>query len=113
MTPKTKLGVANALMIAGTVPLLLGIRWIISIIAYAKQHKGQMGASDAFLMMGVLFSTYALALLVGGSSALWSAVVARRNPGMPARASAIIRGCVYLILLAPFLWYLGITFALF
>ena len=113
MTPKGKLGVANALMVVGIVPLLLGIGWIFSVVAYAKPHKGLMGALDAFLMMGVLFVTYALALLVSGSSALWSAVVARRNPGMPARASAVIRRCVYIILVAPLLWYLGITFSLF
>jgi hypothetical protein len=113
MTPKRKLAVANALMVVGIVPFGLGISWIVSIIAYANQHKGQMGASDAFLMMGVLFVTYATALLVSGPSALWSAVVARRNPGLPARASAVIRSCVYLVLVSPLLCYLGITFSLF
>jgi hypothetical protein len=113
MTPKTKLTVANALMVMGIVPLLLGISWIASVIAYANQHKGQMGGSDAFLMMGVLLLTYVLALLVSGPSALWSATVARRNPGIPARASAVIRSGVYLALIAPLLWYLGITFSLF
>ena len=113
MTPQSKLGVTNALMIIGIVPLLFGIGWIFSVIAYANEHKGQMGGSDAFLMIGVLLTTYALALLVSGSSALWSATVARRNPGMPARTSTVIRRCVYIALIAPLLWYLGIALSLF
>ena len=112
MTLQSKLRIANALMVVGIVPLLLGIAWIFSVIAFAKEHKGQMGGSDAFLMMGVLFVTYALALLVSGPSALWSALLAKRNSGIPAPASRVVRSCVYLILIAPLLWYLGITFSL-
>jgi len=113
MTPQSKLGVANALMVIGIVPLLLGIGWIFSVIAYAKEHKGQMGGSDAFLMIGVLFVTYGLALLVSGSSALWSAIVARQNPGVSAPTSMAIRRCIYIVLIAPLLWYLGIALSLF
>ena len=109
MTLQSKLRITNALMVVGIVPLLLGIVWVFSVIGYAKEHKGQMGGSDAFLMMGVLFVTYAFALLVSGSSALWSALLARRNPGLPAPASKVVRRCVYVILTAPFLWYMGIT----
>lgn len=112
MTLQSKLRITNALMVVGIVPLLLGIVWVFSVIGYAKEHKGQMGGSDAFLMMGVLFVTYAFALLVSGSSALWSALLARRNPGLPAPASKVVRRCVYVILTAPFLWYMGITLSL-
>lgn len=113
MTVQGKLRIANALMVVGIVPLLLAIGWIFSVIAYANPHIGEMGGSDAFLMMAVLLVTYASALLVSGSSALWSALVAGRNPGTQAHAYKVIRSCVYLILIAPLLWYLGITFSLF
>ncbi|MCS0628854.1 hypothetical protein NX786_05865 [Telluria mixta] len=112
MTLQSQLRIANALMVVGIVPLLLGIAWIFSVIAYAKEHKGQMGGSDAFLMIGVLFVTYVLALLVSGSSALWSAHLERRNTGTQAPASKVVRRSVYVILIAPFLWYLWITFSL-
>ena len=96
-------------MIVGIVPLLLGISWIAAVIAYARQHKGQMGGSDAFLMIGVLFVTYAFALLVSGAAALWSGMVARRHAGMRARASTVIRSGVCIVLLAPLLWYAWIS----
>jgi len=92
-------------MVVGIVPLLLGLGWIFAVIAYARQHKGQMGGSDAFLMIGVLFVTYAFALIVSGGSALWATVVARRKAGLHTRASTIIRGGTCIVLLAPLLWY--------
>lgn len=30
-------------MALGIAPLLVGISWIFFVIAYAKQHKGEMG----------------------------------------------------------------------
>lgn len=69
----------------------------------------QMGDADGFLMVGVLLLTYAIALLVGGGGALWSAVVARRHAGLRARASTLIRGGACIVLLAPLLWSLWIT----
>jgi hypothetical protein len=100
-------------MLVGILPLVLGVSWILAVIAYAQQHKGQMGGSDAFLMIGVLIVTYAFALLLGGGSSIWSAVVARRNAGIRATASKIFRISVWLILAAPLVWYVGLTLALF
>lgn len=34
-------------MVVGMVLLLLGIAWIFSVIAYAKEHKAQMGDKSA------------------------------------------------------------------
>lgn len=99
-------------MLAGIVPLALGLAWIGSVIAYAQQHKGQMGASDAFLMMGVLFVTYVFAVVVSGASALWSAVLAKRHGGIRARSARVIRWCVAVVLLAPLLWFAGVAFSL-
>ncbi len=96
-------------MAVGIVPLLLGLGWIAAVIAFARQHKGQIGGSEAFLMIGVLFLTYAFALVVSGVSALWSTLVARRNAGLRTRASMIIRGATCLVLLAPLLWYTWMT----
>jgi hypothetical protein len=110
MTPQGKLRTANLLMLAGLVPLLLGIGWIVSIIAYARQHRGEMGGSDAFLMIGILFVTYAFALIVSGGSALWSVIIAKRHPGVQGRTGAVIKALVCVALALPVLWYLRMTF---
>jgi hypothetical protein len=112
MSPKSQLRITNILMLAGTVPLGLGLAWIGTVIAYAQQHKGQMGGSDAFLMMGVLFVTYAFAVVVGGGSALWSAVLARRNPDLRARTASVLRWSTVIVLLLPVLCYLGMALSL-
>jgi hypothetical protein len=112
MTLQRKLRIANILMLVGILPLVLGISWIVSGIVYAQQHKGQMGGSDAFLMIGVLIVTYAFALLLGGGSSIWSAVVARRNAGIRATASKIIRISVWFMLAAPLVWYFGLALTL-
>ncbi|MCS0810417.1 hypothetical protein NX774_21045 [Massilia agilis] len=96
-------------MIVGTMPLVLGLIWIVSVIFYAQTHKGQMGGSDAFLMIGVLFITYSFAFLVGGGSALWSALVARGNPDARTRASTLVRRFVCILLGAPLAGYFGLN----
>ena len=103
MTPQNKLRIANFLMALGVIPLLLGIIWLLIAIAYAQTHKGQMGGSDGFLMMAVLFVTYAIAVVVSGASALFSLVVAKRNTNATTRISTIIRTVTFTVLLAPFL----------
>jgi hypothetical protein len=82
MTPHGKLLMANILMLVGIVPLILGISWILAAISYVQQHKGEMGGSDAFLIIAVLIVTYAFAAVVAGSSALWSGSIMRRNAGL-------------------------------
>lgn len=113
MTSRAKLWIANVLMVLGIVPLLLGLSWILAVIGWARQHQGQMGGSDAFLMLGVLLVGYAFALLVSGGSAVWSARVARRDTGAGSRVSAIIRSGVCVVLLVPLLWYAGVSLSLF
>lgn len=112
MAPQNKLRIANVLMLAGILPLILGVSWICAVMSYAQQHKGEMGGSDAFLMIGVLAVTYAFALLVGGAGALWSTLIARRHAGLRTKPATIIRTTVAVFLLAPLLWYFAITFRL-
>jgi hypothetical protein len=99
-------------MIAGIMPLVLGIAWVVAVIAHAQSHKGQAGGSDAFLMIAVLIVTYAWALLVGGAGAVWSALVARRHPACASRAAKLIRMLVLAALLAPLALYFALNFAL-
>jgi hypothetical protein len=107
MSPRTKIRIANVFMLAGLAPLLLGVYWIATVINYAQHHKGQMGGSDAFLMMGVLFITYAFAFVVSGSSALWSISVVRRHAELRTMPATAIKSLVGIALLAPWLWIGG------
>lgn len=113
MAPLTKLRIANVLMLAGLVPLLYGVWTMFSMFAYARQNKGEMGGSDAFLLMAILMVTYACSLVVSGLAALWSLAVAHRHPELHAPLAALIRGAVYISLLLPLLSYLAISFRVF
>ena len=113
MTTQGKLLTANILMLVGIVPLILGISWILAVISYDQQHKGEMGGSDAFLMIAVLMVTYAFAAVVAGASALWSMSIVRRNSGLRSRSANVIKALVGLMLGAPLLWYVGMQFNFF
>lgn len=109
MTPQRKLCVANVFMIAGLIPLLLGVLWILSAIAYLKQHPGQGAGNDAFMMIAVLLVTYCFAFIVSGVGTIWSSLVQKRNAGIHARWPTIIRRAVFILLMAPLLCYLGLV----
>lgn len=99
MTPQSKLRIANVLMLAGILPLLFGIYWMISSGPYDMQRPTQVG--DMFLMIGKLMFAYLFALIISGSSGLWSAAIAKRHPGTQVNASKIIRIVVCIVLIVP------------
>jgi len=99
MTPQSKLRIANILMLAGILPLLFGIYWMISRTPYDMQRPTQVG--DMFLMIGKLVFAYIFALIISGASGLWSAAIAKRHPGTQANTSKIIRIVVCIVLIVP------------
>lgn len=107
MAPRNKLRIANLFTLAGLAPLALGCYWIAAVLAYAGQHKGQMGGSGVFLMMGVLFITYAFAFVVSGASALWSVALVRRDAALRTPIATAIKVLVGVALLAPWVWTAG------
>lgn len=113
MTPHGKLVTANILILAGIAPLMPGISWILVVILYAQQHKGEMGGSDAFLMIAVLIVSYAFAAVVAGSSALWSWSLMRRSASLRTRSAAFMILVLGVMLVAPILCYAGIQFRIF
>lgn len=100
MTPQNKLRVANVLMLVGIVPLIIGIYWMFSRLPYDMQRPSQVG--DFLLMLGKLIFAYGFALIVSGPSGVWSARLAKRNPGARVQASRIIRIVVCIVLVVPF-----------
>jgi hypothetical protein len=99
MTPQKKLRIANVLMLVGTVPLLIGIYGMFSSFPYDLQRQSQVG--NLFLMIGKLFFAYVFAVIVSGSSGVWSAGLAKRNPGTSVQASRIIKVFVCIVLIVP------------
>lgn len=109
MIAQHKLYLANVLMLLGLAPLLMAASWVAAGIAYAQQHKGAAGGSDAFLMIAVLGITYMLALLVAGPGALWSRRLVRRHAGLRTRTATVMKWLVVLALVAPLLAYAVLT----
>ncbi len=100
MTPQNKLRTANALMLAGIMPLLFGIYTLFSSFPVDVQTKSEV--ANLFMVFGKLVFAYIFALLISGPSGVWSIAVAKRNPATPVDASRNIRLFVGMILVVPF-----------
>jgi len=96
MRPEKKLQIANILMVVGIVPLIVGIGRMFAGTGYDLQRPAQVGE---FLML--LGGLVIFALVVSGIGAVWSALVAKRNPGIQGRASRALWIVVVLVLLLP------------
>jgi hypothetical protein len=100
MKPQNKLRVANVLMGAGLVPLLIGSYWMFSTLAGIDyQKQSQIGL--AFLAIGKVIFAYLFALIVSGSSAVWSAAIEKRDAGPGVRSSRTMRLLVAIALVVP------------
>ena len=113
MTPKANLIRANIFMLLGIIPVILVVIWIIFAMFYGRQLKVAMGGSDAFLMIGALSVTYVFAVLIAGSSALWSMSIVKRNAGLHMQSATIMKTMVAIVLVTPLVWYAGISYKLF
>jgi phosphoglycerol transferase MdoB-like AlkP superfamily enzyme len=100
MKPQHKLHIANALMVLGLVPLLIGSYWMFSTLATTDYHQ-QSQVGGAFLVIGKVIFAYVLALIISGASAVWSAVVEKHNAGIRVRAAGMIRTLVLIMLVVP------------
>ena len=67
--------------------------------SYDMQRPTQVG--DMFLMIGQVIFAYLFALIISGSSGVWSAAIAKRHPGIQVNASRIIRIVVCIVLIVP------------
>lgn len=100
MKPHNKLRVANVLMGLGLVPLLIGSYWMFSTLAGIDyQKQSQIGL--AFLAIGKVIFAYVFALIVSGSSAVWSAAVEKRHAGPGVHCSRTMRILVAIMLVVP------------
>lgn len=112
MKPRVKLGIANGLMLAGFAPLALAVWWCFAVAAYAQTHEGQMGGSDAFMMILFLLAGYVIALAVSGGGLLWSTAVGRRHPDARTVWTRIVQALAGIALALPLLWYAGVALGL-
>src|SRR4051812_23617564 len=108
MAASRKLRTAHFLMFIGIAPLLLAAAFSAAGIAFAQSHPGQMGGSDAFLMIALILFGYLTTLLLGGGGAWWSWYLVSRRIDVASRATVILRAAVVVALVVPALWYLSL-----
>lgn len=113
MTPQNKLRTATLLMWLALAPLTLGVSWALVALFSVEQFKGQMGISDAFLMIFVLLFTYTVAVAVAGGSAIWSTLIVRQYPQLRTKSATITKTIVGTVLVIPLLWFAGASLSLF
>jgi hypothetical protein len=100
MKPQHKLHIANALMVLGLLPLLIGSYWMFSTLAGTDYHQ-QSQIGGAFLVIGKVIFAYVFALIISGTSAVWSAVVEKHNAETQVYAARVIRTLVLIMLVVP------------
>ena len=108
MTPQCKIRTANVLMFIGIAPLTLGLSWIAVTLSSVPQYRGEMGGSDAFLMLALGIVTYLFAVIVAAPSAIWSALILRRNPDLRSKSASVFSKLICVALAVPLLWYISI-----
>lgn len=100
MKPQYQLHIANALMVFGLVPLIIGSYWMFSTLATTDYHQ-QNQIGGAFLVIGKVIFAYVFALIISGTSAVWSAIVEKHHTELPMRAAGMIRSIVLVMLVLP------------
>jgi hypothetical protein len=95
-------------MLIGITPLMLAVSWIAAIIASVSQHRGQMGGSDAFLMIAAGGFAYLFAIIIAAPSAIWTILLFRRNPELRSRSVFALSTLICAILAIPLVWYFSI-----
>jgi hypothetical protein len=102
MNAQNKLRIANVLMLVGVVPLLASIYYLFAA-GSSVEHQKQSEMGDLLLVVGTMGFAYLFALIVGGTSAVWSSRVEKRNTGPGVRTSTAIRMLVATVLILPFM----------
>ncbi len=105
MNTKHKSLIANVFMLVGIAPLVTSLAITSSILLFARGHQGQMGGSDAFLMIAMCAVSYALALLIALPGALWSSALATQSPASNSTFARALRVTVTASLALPLLGY--------
>lgn len=110
MMASRKLRTAHFLMFIGLVPMMFAVMITVAGIAFARGHPGQVGGSDAFLMIALLLLGYFTNLVLGGIGALWSWFLTSRRIDQRTTATLVLRILVVVALIVPLFWYLTLAF---
>jgi hypothetical protein len=108
MPATRKLRTAHFLMFIGLAPLLLAAAFSVAGIAFAQSHPGQVGGSDAFLMIALILFGYLTTLVLGGGGAMWSWYLVRQRIDVASMATVILRTAVAVALVVPAVWYVSL-----
>jgi hypothetical protein len=110
MSPRRELRLVSALMVIGTLPLVLDLGWTAAVLFDPPRGDSGFFSLDPIAMVGVLMMTYAFAAIVGGFSALQSLALTRHYVELRSITVAILRVIVALALAAPPLCILGMQY---
>lgn len=100
MKPQSKLHIANVLMVLGMVPLLIGCYSMFSTFS-ATDYQKQSQVGLALLAIGKVIFAYVFALIISGTSAVWSALVEKHHAATAVRTAGIVRTLVLVMLVVP------------
>lgn len=110
MSASRKLRTAHFLMFIGVAPMAFAAVFTAAAFCYAHAHSGQLGASDAFLLIAMLLFGYATTLILGGTGAVWSWFLTTQGIDELWTATVVLRTIVMAALLLPLLWYVILLF---
>ena len=96
MTPRTKLKVANGLMLLGAAFIPLSLYRFFAMVSPALSRMGLLG--EGLMNLGGMF---AFALVVGLAGFVWSLLVEKRHPSVQVSGTFAIRIAVFIVVFIP------------
>jgi hypothetical protein len=86
VSPTARIGVANAFMAIGMLPLALWIGMLVNSLDLLR--NGELGLPELMFAGVAGMGAYLFTLVVSGAAATWAALLLRRGPSRPARRFA-------------------------
>lgn len=86
MSPSARVGVANAFMALGMLPLAIWIAMLVNSLDLLR--SGEFGLPELMFAGVAGMGAYLFTLVVSGAAATWAAVLLRRGPSPRARRFA-------------------------
>lgn len=101
MSIRSKLMLANGLMLVGIIPLGLCLVWVVGFLAWLSGADATIPILDPIGMLGVCVAGFFLTLAVAGTSAVWSWELMRDHDGVRSLLSPALRMLTGFVLSCP------------
>lgn len=101
MSIRSKLMLANGLMLVGIIPLGFCLVWALGFLAWLSGAEPMIPIMDPIGMLGVCAAGFFLTLAVAGTSAVWSWELMRDHDGVRSTLSSALRLLTGFVLSCP------------